>query len=84
MLQEDKPVYCASRALTSSKQNYPQIDKEALAILFSVQEIHDYVYGRPIKMISDHKPLESIFRKSILKAPKRLQRILLNLLKVMT
>ena len=79
LLQNEQPVYYASRALTSAERNYPQIDKEALAIVFSVHKFHEYVYGRKIKIISDHKPLESIFRKEIFKAPKRLQRMLIAL-----
>lgn len=30
-------------------------------------------------METDHKPLEAIFKKSLLKAPSRLQRILISL-----
>ena len=44
LLQNEKPVYYASRALTKAEKNYPQIDKEALAILFSLQKFHDYIY----------------------------------------
>ena len=79
LLQSGKPVYYASRSLTTAEQNYSQIEKEALAIQFSTQRFHDYVYGRKIQVISDHRPLESIFKKTLLNAPKRLQRILMNL-----
>lgn len=39
------------------------------------------VYVRLTKIQTDHKLLESIFRKSLLSAPKRLQRMLLRLQK---
>lgn len=52
-----------------------------LAILFGVERFEQFVYGRPVKIQTDHKPLESIFRKSLLSAPKRLQRMLLRLQK---
>ena len=68
LLQEDRPVYYASKSFARAEQNYRQIDKEVLEILFLVQKFHDYAYGRPIKIISDHKSLERTFRKSILKA----------------
>ena len=50
-----------------------------MAILYSVQKFHDYVYGRRVCVITDHKPLEHIFKKSVLKDPKRLQRMFINL-----
>jgi len=37
------------------------------------------VFGKQTHVQTDHKPLETIFRKSILKSPKRLQRMLLQL-----
>ena len=49
-----------------------------LAVLFAVERFEQCVYGRPVKIQTDHKPLESIFRKSLLSAPKRLQRMLLR------
>lgn len=40
------------------------------------------IYGKDhITVQSDHKPLEIIFKKSLLSAPKRLQRMLLRLQK---
>ena len=37
--------------------------------------------GKSTKIETDHKPLEIIFKKSLLRAPKRLQRMLLRLQK---
>ena len=45
------------------------------------QKFHTYVYGRKVIVETDHKPLESIFRKSLNDAPPRLQRMLLKLTK---
>ena len=71
----------ASRSLTDTEANYAQIEKEMLAILFGVERFEQCVYGQPVLIQTDHKPLESIFRKSLLSAPKRLQRMLLRLQK---
>lgn len=79
LLQEEKPVYYASRSLTKAEINYAPIEKEALGILFSVNKFHQYIYGKKITVITDHKPLEIIHKKPILRAPKRLQRILMYL-----
>jgi len=63
LLQDEKPVYYASRSLTSVEKNYAPIEKEALGIAFSVKKFHQYIYGRKVTVISDHKPLEIIFKK---------------------
>ena len=81
LMQGGQPVAYASRSLTDTEANYAQIEKEMLAILFGVERFEQCVYGRPVLIQTDHKPLESIFRKSLLSAPKRLQRMLLRLQK---
>ena len=63
-------------------QNYAQIEKELLAIVFGVEKFHSYLYGKlDVTVESDHKPLEAIFKKSLSGAPPRLQRMLLRLQK---
>ncbi len=47
--------------------------------MFAAKRFHQYVYGRPVTMQSDHKPLEVIMRKPLSKAPARLQGMLLQL-----
>ena len=79
ILQEGQPIAFSSRALTSNERNYAQIEKELLSIVHGCTRFDQYVYGRPITVQTDHKPLESIFKKSLLSAPKRLQRMLLQL-----
>ncbi|KAK2712700.1 hypothetical protein QYM36_011401, partial [Artemia franciscana] len=69
----------ASRSLSSAEQKYSQIEKEALAIAFACKHFHQCVYGRPVKVLSDHKPLESILSRGISVAPPRLQRLMLQI-----
>ena len=57
------------------------IERELLAIVWGTQKFHTYVYGRRVIVETDHKPLESIFRKPLNDAPPRLQRMLLKLTK---
>lgn len=78
LLQNQQPVAFASRSLTKTERRYPQIEKEALAIRYACKKFHEYVYGKKLIVESDHKPLESIFRKPICNAPPRLQRILMD------
>ena len=72
-------VSYSSRARTACERNYSQIEKELLAQVFGVERNHQYVYGRKIVLWSDHKPLETICKKLLATAPKRLQRLLLRL-----
>ena len=81
LMQSGQPIAYASRSLTQTETQYAQIEKEMLAIVFGVERFEQYAYGRKVKIETDHKPLESIFKKSLLSAPKRLQRMLLRLQK---
>lgn len=81
LMQDGHPVVYASRALTHTECNYAQIEKELLAVAFGMERFENYTYGRHIKVKSDHKPLEIIQRKSLVVAPRRLQRMLLRLQK---
>ena len=76
LTQDGCPVAYASRALTPTERNYAQIEKECLAIVFAAERFEHYILGKDIvEVLSDHKPLMSIFTKPILTSPKRLQRM---------
>lgn len=75
-LQDEKPVVYASKALTPTQVNYAQIEKETLAIVYDTQTFHQYIYGKPVAIESDHKPLEHILKKPLHQAPLRLQMLL--------
>jgi len=64
--------------LTPTEQRYAQIENECLAIVFACDKLYQCIHDREcITVHSDHKPMEVIFKKSLLTAPKRLQRMLL-------
>ena len=75
-----QPVAFTSCSLTSTEKRYSQIEKECLAICNAFAKFDHWFYGHPcIEVHTDHKPLETIFKKSLNKAPARLQRMLSRL-----
>lgn len=81
LIQKGQPVSFVSRSLTNSEKNYAQIEKELLAIVFSFEKYHNFVYGRKVTVQSDHKPLMAIVKKPLHKISSRMQRMILKLLK---
>ena len=79
LIQQGKPIAFASKALTPAESRYANIERELLAVVFGLEKFHVYVYGQPLVVYSDHKPLESIQFKQLSKAPPRLQRMLLRI-----
>lgn len=56
----DKPVMYASCTLTPTQQNYAQIDREALAVIFSINKFHRFLWGRPFTLITDNFAVQRI------------------------
>ena len=79
ILQNDKPVAYASKTLTDAETRYACIERELLAIVYGVERFHTYLYGQKFIVKTDHKPLVMILSKPLVRAPPRLQRMLLRL-----
>ena len=80
LLQHTQPRAHASRAMTSTETKWSPIDKECLAISWACKKFDHYLYGRhAIHLESDHKPLETIFKKALDTVPLRLQKLLRRL-----
>ena len=75
-----RPVSYASKPLTSAESNYSNIEHELLGVLFSVLHFKHLTYGHKVHVITDHKPLVSLFKKSLTSASPRLSRMLLHII----
>ncbi|KAJ8364328.1 hypothetical protein SKAU_G00131590 [Synaphobranchus kaupii] len=73
-----KPVYYASRALSDVERRYSQMEKEALAIVWACEKFHVFFYGKEFVMVTDHKPLETIYSPKS-KPPARIERWVLRM-----
>ena len=57
----EKAMAHSSKSLTPNERKNSQIEKDALAIIFAVKKFHKMFYGRHFTLITNHKPLISIF-----------------------
>jgi transposase InsO family protein len=80
LTQEGKIIQYASKSLSDVEKRYSQTEKEALAIVWGCEHFHLYLCGSPtFTLVTDHKPLETIFNNPNNKPPARIERWRLRL-----
>ena len=78
LLQNQKPVYFANRALLEIQKGYVVIELKSLAVAWAMEKFHHFLYGNEFVLKTDQKPLEAILLKSLNQATPRLQCILIR------
>ena len=73
------PIAYGSKTLTSAETRYANIECELLGMVGGLEKINYFTFGRPVTVLTDHKPLIAISKKSLVNAPPRLQQLLLRL-----
>lgn len=83
LIQENKHgdsrvILYASRTLTNIERKYSQTEKEALSIVWACERLHMYLIGTEFELLTDHKPLQFIFKPNS-KPCARVERWMLRL-----
>ena len=78
LLQDERPVYFASKALTEAQRGYVAIELESLAVAWAMEKFHCFLYANHFILETDQKPLESILSRSLNQTTPHLQRILIR------
>ena len=71
----EKPIGYASRTLSPAEQNYSQLEKEGLSCIYGIRKFHDYLFGHPFELVTDHKPLLCLLREDRPTSPQASARI---------
>ena len=72
----EKPVYFISRKLHPNETRFSSAELETLAVVWAVERLHQYVYGRKFEIRTDHSALREVLtggRKNSM-APARIIR----------
>ena len=77
--EERVVISYTSRALTPVEQRYLQTEGEALAVVFGCERYHLYVMGSRFTVVTDHKPLVSIYNNPQSNPPAWIERGTLRL-----
>ena len=78
LLQEERPVYFASKALKETQRGYVAIELEFLAVAWPMEKFHHFFYANHFILETDQKPLETILSKSVNQTTLSLLRILIR------
>ena len=78
---KERILTMASRSLTGTESRYSVIERECLAVIFSLETFEYYLLGRHTLVEIDHSLLEQILKKITAEVPVRLQGLLLRCIK---
>ena len=65
LLQDNKPIYFTSKALTETQRGYVAIEIESLTVAWAVKKFHHFLYSCHFILETDQKTLEAILSRSL-------------------
>ena len=72
------PIAYGSKTLTDAETRYANIECELLGMVGGLEKFNYFTFGKPVTVLTDHKPLIAISKKSLVSAPPRVQCLLLR------
>ena len=60
LLQDEKLVHFASKALTEGQKGYVAIEIESLAVAWAMEKFHHFLYASHFILETDQKPINSV------------------------
>ena len=61
----EKVIQYVSHILSPTQRNWPCIERECYSVIFSITKLRPYLYGASFEVLTDHKPLLSLFTKEM-------------------
>ena len=61
LLQDERPVYFASKALTEAQRGYVTIELESLAVAWAMEELHHFIYYNHFILETDKNHLKPYY-----------------------
>ena len=70
LVQEDeegieRPIHYVSHQLDHTQRKWATIEKEAYAVVYALQKLRPYLWGAEFVILTDHKPLKSLFLQEV-------------------
>jgi hypothetical protein len=62
----DHPICFSSRKLSQDEHSYTNIEREVLAMIYSLQKFRHYLLGSHFKFFTDHSALKCLVNKTVL------------------
>ena len=59
-----KPIAFASRFLSDTEKKYAINELEFLAVIWGLEHFRLYIYGKPVKLLTDHQALEQLIKRN--------------------
>ncbi len=71
----ERPIGYASRTLNKAERNYSELEKEGLSLVFGIKKFYAYLFGRPLELVTDDKPLLGLLGETCSTSPQASARV---------